>query len=392
MAKPSERSGWIMLAVIALAAAVGQAFGRFSFGVLLPAIRDDLEISNTAAGLIGAANVGAYLLGTLLVAWLTSRFKLLGVMRGGLVLATSGLLLAGLSNSPQVLAIALFTAGIGGAMLWIPAPLIAAAGLPPSRRGIAVGLVGSGMGLGIVFVSLVSGSLRAQQGDAAWSTMYQLQFGIGFIVLVATLLMVRHEQATPGGGSGFGGFGALQRMNGWRPLILAYGCFGFMYLLVIGFLTTRLEDDSGWSTTDAATAFTLMGIAMMIGGPIFVTIAQRISVRLALTLAFTLWPVFVGIVLTGSYWPTFIACFGLGLVFSGMPTLITLYVVENTTQEDYGPSFSAATLVFGLAQTTSPAVGGYIADLSGSFTPVFVLASLIGVAGLLTSLRLPKPS
>ncbi len=60
--------GWVTVMLVALSAAVGQAFGRFSYGVLLPAVRDDLGITNTLAGLIGAANVGAYLLGTLMVA------------------------------------------------------------------------------------------------------------------------------------------------------------------------------------------------------------------------------------------------------------------------------------------------------------------------------------
>ena len=45
----------------------GHAFGRFSYGALLLAVRDDLGISNTLAGFIGGANVGAYLVGTLCV-------------------------------------------------------------------------------------------------------------------------------------------------------------------------------------------------------------------------------------------------------------------------------------------------------------------------------------
>ena len=57
------------------------AFGRFSFGVLLPAVRDDLGISNTLAGFIGGTNVGFYLIGTLLVSWMAGRYRLLGIMR-----------------------------------------------------------------------------------------------------------------------------------------------------------------------------------------------------------------------------------------------------------------------------------------------------------------------
>ena len=382
--------GWTTVILIALAAAVGQAFGRFGYGVLLPAVRDDLGISNTLAGLVGAANVGAYLLGTLMVAWATSRFLLINVMRVGLAFATLGLLIASLAGSPWVLAAGLFVAGIGGAFLWIPAPVIAADALPAHRRPLAVGLMSSGIGVGVMFVSILSGILRPIEGDSAWSSVYEIQFFIGVGVLIAVLLLVRHQQAAPSGGAGFGGFTALQRMPGWLPHIIAYSTFGFMYLLILGFLTTRLEDDAIWSSVDAAFAFTLVGFTMIFGGPTFVIIAQRIGVRLTLALAFALWPIFVGVILTGYELPVLAACVGIGFLFGAIPTLMTLYVVENTTAQDYGPSFAAATLAFGFAQTISPPIGGFIADLTGSFTFVFLLAAFMSIIGLFAALRLPR--
>ncbi len=376
--------------LIALASAVAQSFGRFTYGVLLPAVRDDMGITNTQAGFIGAANVGAYLLGTILVAWATNRYLLLTVMRLGLIMATLGLLLASIASSPFLLAMALFVAGVGGAFLWIPAPVIASDALPPGRRPLAVGLMSSGIGLGIVFASILSGILRLSEGDPAWSSVYRVEFYIALLVLAGTLFVVRHDQAKPRGDGGIGGFGALLRMRSWLPLILAYSTFGFMYLLVIGFLTTRLEDDSAWATGDAAIAFTLMGSAMIFGGPTFVAISHWVGVRLALSIAYGLWPLFVCIVLTGFYLPTLAACIGLGLLFSALPTLMTIYVVQNATAEDYGPSFAAATLAFGIAQTIAPPIGGFIADLSGSFTLAFLLSSAMGVVGLMASLRLPR--
>ncbi len=364
--------------LIALASAVAQSFGRFTYGVLLPAVRDDMGITNTQAGFIGAANVGAYLLGTILVAWATNRYLLLTVMRLGLIMATLGLLLASIASSPFLLAMALFVAGVGGAFLWIPAPVIASDALPPGRRPLAVGLMSSGIGLGIVFASILSGILRLSEGDPAWSSVYRVEFYIALLVLAGTLFVVRHDQAKPRGDGGIGGFGALLRMRSWLPLILAYSTFGFMYLLVIGFLTTRLEDDSAWATGDAAVAFTLMGSAMIFGGPTFVAISHWVGVRLALSIAYGLWPVFVCIVLTGFYLPTLAACIGLGLLFSALPTLMTIYVVQNATAEDYGPSFAAATLAFGIAQTIAPPIGGFIADLSGSFTLAFLLSERHG--------------
>ena len=386
----AARGGWAVVVIIALAAAVGQSFGRFSFGVLLPAIRDDLGITNTLAGLLGATNVGAYLLGTLAVAWATSRYRLINVMRVGLALATLGLLIAGASQAPWVLAAGLFIAGIGGACLWIPAPVIAADAMPAHRRPVAVAMMSSGIGLGIVFVSVLSGGLRSTQGDGAWSSVYQIQFGVGVLLLVLTLLLVRHQQAAPVGGSGIGGFAALQRMPGWLPLLVAYSAFGFMYLLVMGFLTTRLEDDNGWSTDDASLAFSLMGLAMIFGGPLLTALAQRLGVRLTLAVAFGLWPVLVGVVLTGQLTLTLMACVGLGLLFAALPTLVTLFVVQNTSAQDYGPSFAAATLSFGIAQTIAPPIGGLIADQTGTFLLVFILSGIVSLVGMAASLRLPE--
>ena len=384
--------GWIVVLLIALAAAVGHAFGRFSYGVVLPAVRDDMGITNALAGSIGAANVSAYLLGTIVVAWATSRFRLASVMRLGLILVALGLLMASLATGPWSLSAGLFLTGMGGAFLWIPSPVIAADALPDNQRHLAVGWLGSGVGLGIMFASIVAGMLRSSEGDSSWSSVYQIQFGVGFILLVLVLFFVRHQQDAPSGGAGIGGFTALRKMPGWLPLIFAYATFGFINLLVVGFLTTRLEDDSGWSTGDAAFAFSLMGLAMIFGGPIFAAFAKRIGIRLTLALAFGLWPILLGIVMMGLSLPVLIACLGLGLLFSAFPILITLYVVENTTPEDYGPSFSAATLAFGITQIISPPVGGLIADMTGSFTIVFLLAAMMGLLGLTVSLRLPKDS
>ena len=388
--KSFKVNGWIVVSLICVSASVGHAFGRFSYGALLPAVRDDLGISNTLAGFIGGANVGAYLVGTLCVSWLAGRYRLLGIMRVGMVLAVVGLCGASFSSSAEMLGLSLCITGVGGALLWIPAPVIAADAIPANKRPLAVGLMGSGIGFGILFVSTVSGRLRDSMGDAAWAQAYQVQFYIGVVVMVFVLLLVWHQQAKPAGGGGVGGFSALQRMCGWFPLTLAYGCFGFMYLLFLGFLTTRLEDDSGWTSVDASIAFSVMGVAMIFGGPLLTTLAQRFGVRFMLSLAFGLWPLFTVIVLSGIALPVWFGCMGIGFLFSSLPSLITLYVVENTTAEDYGASFAAATLVFGVAQTISPPIGGWIADMTGSFTMVFLLSAITSLIGLAAVLRLPS--
>ncbi|MEM7272153.1 MAG: MFS transporter [Actinomycetota bacterium] len=387
----TRATGLWAVGIVALGAAVAQAFGRFTYGVLLPAVRDELGISNSIAGLLGTINVGAYLTGTLLVAVATSSRRLLDVMRWGLVCSTVGLVLAAVAPGPIVLAIALAATGIGGAAIWIPAPVVAAGALAPERRSLAVGLMGSGIGLGIVFSGQLSATVRSTMGDDAWRTVYGVQASIAVVVLAVTVRWIGHDQDRPvAGRAGVGGFSVLRRMRGWVAITLAYTSFGFMYLLVIAFLTTRLEDDSGWTGSRASLAFTLLGLAAVVGGPIFIAAARRFGPGRVMATGFTLWSVAVILVLPGWTIPTLALSVALGLLFAGLPTTITLYFVENTSVDDYGPSFAAGTLAFGVAQMLSPQVGGLVADLTGSFTPVFLLSAGFALTGTAAALRLPR--
>lgn len=385
-------SGLPAVFLVAAVAAVAQAFGRFSFGVLLPAIRNDLGLSNTVGGSLGTANVAAYLIGTLTVASISGRIRLLAIMRTGMILAVSGLGLAAVAPGPRTLAAALFVAGFGGAFSWIPAPVVAAGALAPERRPLALGILASGMGAGVVLSGQIAGYVRSDLGDTGWRTVYGILATIGTVVICAAFLLLSHQQAELSTRSGFGGFNILRRMPGWLPVTVAYTAFGLMYLLVIAFLATKLEDDNQWTGARASLAFTVMGVAMVFGGPIFIALAQRIGPRRALILAFSGWIVATLVLIPAVPAPTFAAAGASGLLFSAMPTLFTLYVVTNTTASDYGPSFAAATFAFGVAQMVSPQLGGFLADLAGSFTPVFLLSVGLAVVGLLAVLRIPSPS
>ena len=376
--------------LMALLAAIAQSFGRFTYGVLLPAVRDDLGLSNTVAGSLATVNMAAYLLGTLVVAAASSRYRLLSVMRVGLVLAIIGQALATIAPGAAVLGIGLFTQVLGGALTWIPAPVVTADAIAPERRGLAVGFLGAGMGFGVVFAGQLASFVRSTMGDASWRNVYFVQLIIGAIVAAGVLLFIGHRQERLASRTGLGGFSALRRMPGWVPLVGAFVTFGLLYLMVIAFLTTRLEDDSGWTSSQAALAFTLVGLAMIFGGPLFIAISERIGPRPTLAMSFAGWAVVTTLILPGWFVPTIVLSVAIGVLFAAMPTVLTVYVVNNTTTDDYGPAFSATTFCFGVAQMISPQLGGFIADAAGSFTPVFLLSAALGVVGMFASLGLPR--
>jgi len=107
------------------------------------------------------------------------------------------------------------------------------------------------------------------------------------------------------------------------------------------------------------------------------------------TITFALFAGCTLLLLTGSQPWVAVAAFGAGMMFSSVPSLITAHVVDSTTPDTYGPAFSAATLTFGTTQMVSPQIGGAIADLAGSFTPVFILSAVVSCIGAVASSRLP---
>jgi predicted MFS family arabinose efflux permease len=382
----------ITIAVVMSATCVAQSFGRFTWGVALPGARDELlDGSNTLAGFFGTVNVTAYLLGTLLVSWASSKMTLVQLVRFGLTISTVSLGAAAFSNSAAVLGVALFFMGLGGAIIWIPAPAIGARVFPPERAGIAVGLAGSGIGLGIVFAGQLASWLgRTREAVDVWQLVYKIEFSIAVVVLAGTLLCLKSQGQRPAAAGGFGGFGALRTVRAWVPTTVAYTAYGFAYILVIAFLVARLKDDSGFSPSEAALMFSLVGIAAAFGGVSLGALSDRIGRRITLMGAFTLYAACGLLALTGQQPIVAIASLGIGLAFSGGPALITGHIVAHTDSSTYGPAFAAATLSFGIAQMISPQIGGLIADTTGSFTLVFVLSATISMVGAAAASRLPR--
>ena len=372
--------GWGVVVLVALGAAVAQAFGRFTYSVLLPAVRDDLGVSNTVAGLLGTANVGAYLAGTLLIIRATATVRLMTIMRVGFALSLTGLALAA----------ALVVMGLGGACIWIPSPAIAAAAVSPARRGTAVGMIGAGIGTGIVFAGRLSEALRARWGVEAWQDVYRIETAIGLVVALTIVVLLRPD-AEPVPARTGSGLAVLRTMRGWVPLTLAYAAFGFSYLLAITYLTARLEDDAGYSDGRAAGVFAAVGLATIVGGLALGAIADRVGPRPSLVGGFALFAAGTVGILTGQTAAVLAGDIAIGMMFGGLPSVIATYIVQASDHVTYGPRYAVATLAFGIAQVTSPQVGGLLADLTGSFTTVFLLSGGVALLGAVASSMLPTP-
>ena len=375
---------WRVVLVATACAGVSQAFGRFTYSLLLTDIRDDLGLSNTVAGSLGSANLAAYLGGTLVVSVLVGRLGLSRTTRIGVVGVTGGLLLLGWANAFALVLVAMIATGFCGAAVWITAPGLATAELGPSRRGMAIGIVGAGIGVGIVVASLLEATIAA----GTWRTVYRVEAAVAVAVCVAAGTWLR---APPTRSTGSPGLAAIRRIPDWRRLLWSYGLFALGMSSFITFMVATLEEDAGWSSASAAFAFTAFGVGTVCGGPVFGPLSDRIGRAATTRAAFLIMAVTAVVVPTGARPWAVVAAFCLGTSFTAVPTIIAARVSDHVSAETFGAAFGVATLAFGAGLVVGPQLGGLIGDAAGSFRPVFAVVAASSLLGAVLTRRTATP-
>lgn len=372
------------LTLLAGSAGVSQAFGRFTYSLLFTDVRDDFGISNTLAGAMGSANLGAYLLGSLVVSLGVGRVGLSRTLRLGIAGSTASL--AGLAWGPSLAAVfvVMITSGFFGAFVWITAPGLATASLGTDRRGLAIGSTGAGIGVGIALAAMLSSVIA----DDQWRTIYLIESIIAAVVTVLVFIGIRDRVSVRG--SSTAGLRTIEEVPGWLGLLLAYGLFAFAMSMVMTFTVAVLETDAGWSRAQAALAFSALGLGTIVGGPVFGPMSDRLGRSRVLVIAF-LAIAFTGATLPLGFHPWSIGiAFAFGMAFTGVPTTVAARISDLIPAERFGAAFGAATLAFGAGLLLGPQLGGAVADLTDSFRAIFVVVVVTALAGTATALRQPR--
>jgi predicted MFS family arabinose efflux permease len=370
----------VSLSLILLASMVAQSFGRFTYPVLLKAINDDVLGSLSKAGFLGTTSLAAYLAGTAVVSWLSTRVEPSTIIKGGLAASTVGLAVLARAPGFAVLALGLFVAGLGSAAVWVPAPGMAATIVGPQRAGMAIGIVGSGIGLGIFVVGPLTNLVRDRAGVGAWRPVYAVEAVVALVVAVGALVIVRARVRGTGDDGAKVATTVLRQVPGWGWLVGCFGLFGAGYSLFFYFFVTQLQD-AGWSSSSTNLISSLMGLASVCGGVLFGRLSDRWGRPPLIVAGFVIMASAPLLALTAVLVPVLLSAVGFGLCVSGTPTAIGALVADHLQGRAFGAAFGSLTFVFGAAQLLGPQLGGIVADRTGSFVPAFLAASVLSLAG-----------
>ncbi|WP_137701119.1 YbfB/YjiJ family MFS transporter [Marimonas lutisalis] len=369
---------WLVLAGLALGVTVTNGFARFAYGLLLPAMKSELDWNYAQAGWLNTANAMGYVVGAILTMILIRRVRPTHLYAFGLVTTTVALLVTGLVTALWWQTLWRVLAGVFGAMSFSTAGALAAQLFQNDARRNALAiaiLFGSGGGLGIVLAGVSLPLLLGVQGYGAWPWGWVLIGGASLAFLPLGLWSATQLRAP-------------RRADGAPPARLpvlrmlgelgGYACFGMGYIVYLTFL-------SAWMTEQQATPWVIAATWAVLGSCICVSpilwrpvLARHASGR---PLAMILTGIALGsalpVLVPGSL-AAVVSAMIFGLCVFMPPGAITSFLRQNLPAEGWGAAISFFTVVFAIAQTVGPYAAGLIGDMAGD-----IGISLLVAAGIL---------
>lgn len=373
----------VALSALVIATAVSQSFGRFTYSVLYIEIRDDFGLSNTVSGGIGSINLVGYLIGSLAVALTIGRLGLIKTVKCGVAGVVIGLILLSWAPNSLTAVLALFLTGFAAAGVWITTPALATNILGPDRRGLAIGWVTTGVGLGF-FAACIFDAVITD-----WRAVYGLEAIIGIAAFGLLALTITSSPDAPIS-SGLSP-NNLRQVPSWLSLCMIYGLFAIGVSLAMTFSAALLEEDAGFKERSASLMFALIGLGLALGGPTMGWLSDRIGRNSAQLVSFAFLTISCALIATGHPVAAPISTLLFGVAFTGVVVNVTAQVSGHLSAEAFGAAYAVLTIVFGAGLAIGPQLGGIIADSSGSFRPSLVLASCFAAAGLLLTFLDRKP-
>lgn len=397
--------GWFVVCTGTLVLVLSHGFGRMSYSVILPSMKEGMSLSYTQIGLIGTGNFIGYLCLAVIGGFMAARFGVRKVVFVSLMVMGITLFLTGLSESFGFAFSMRLITGMGNGGSYVPMMALPAAWFAAKKRGLAMGIVTMGTGMGLSITGLVLPYFISAYNHEGWRYAW---YGMGIMVFACSFICYAFLRDNPsekgltmyGGdedqkqGSGFTLFSALDQVIREKE-IWKLGCVyfmnGFSYIIYITFIIAYLTKEAGLAPKAAGEVFAVLGFAAIFCGVVWGCVSDVIGRRYASMLAY--------ICLAASSVLPFIwkapAGFYLSAALFGITAFAIPVIMAAASGDAVGGRLAPAalgfiTLFFGIGQALGPAVAGWIKDATGTFENAFILAASVFIVGAATSLVLKK--
>ena len=387
--------------VLALGAAVSLGVTRFSYGLLLPAMRADLGWSYTLAGAMNTVNAMGYLLGALSMPKLLKRFDAVQILLFGSAAASLFMGLTGFFTAAEPLLVQRLLAGIASAWVFVAGGLLAAqlGAQHAGRSGLILGVYYGGVGLGIVFSTLLVPSVdyfvphKLHVWPQSWAVAWWF-LALGCVLATLVLLVKGHAFKRIASQSkavnAATNTAQASRAFHWREFayaLVGYGMFGVGYIGYMTFVIALLREQSA-STTTITVFYALLGLAVMASSRLWAGLLDKYKGGQALAFLNFLLGCAIVIPALTTWLPALIFSGVLfGGVFLSVVASTTALVRHNLPPTAWAAGISAFTVIFAAGQIVGPTMVGWIADGAGGLARGLLISAFALWLGALLAWR-----
>jgi|CXWL01.1.fsa_nt_gi MFS family permease len=378
------------IALAGLAAlAVAMGIGRFAFTPILPMMLQDSGLSVAGGGWLASANYLGYLVGALWAGAVRVRAAL--AIRAGLAAIVLSTLAMALDAGFAAWAVLRFIAGVASAWVlvhvssWCLERILpkAGQGTAPDRRPILAGVLFAGVGTGVAVAGVICVLLMSVHASSpsAWLLLGIAALAMTF--LIWPVFSLSNEKTAHSDS-------AARWSWAQARLVIAYGAYGFGYIIPATFLPVMARDmvndpavfGWAWPVFGTAAALSTLGVALLSGryGNRAAWIASHLVMALGVS-APVFWPGAAGILLAA-------LCVGGTFVVITMVGLQEARtVVASEGNANPAPLMAAMTAAFAAGQIAGPLSVSFLVGAGGGFSTALLIACASLVAGALLLLE-----
>jgi len=396
---------WIIAFTGTLVTILVHGFGRMSYSVILPSMKEGLNLNYTQLGSIATGNFIGYLSLAIIGGFLAARFGIRRVVFISLLVIGISLFLTGLADSFLFAFLMRLITGAGNGGSYVPIMALPAAWFVMKKRGLATGIMSAGIGAGLFLSGIILPPIIAAFGKEGWRVAW---FCLGIVVFVLAFpcyAFLRNDPEEKGlsmyGGEGEKKAGPKATLfSSFREVVAepelwklggVYFMFGFSYVIYLTFFVAYLTKEMALPPVSAGRIFAVLGIFSIFCGIIFGWISDVLGRRSGSMLAYLTLALSY---LIFAFWKDSTG-FYLSAVVFGIAAFSVPTIMAAASGDAVGGSLAPAglgfiTLFFGIGQALGPAIGGWIKDTTGTFTYAFLLSAAVSLLGAAGSLVLRK--
>jgi sugar phosphate permease len=391
--KGSLHWAWVILAVCFVNLFINYAI-RLGYGTILPEMIRTMGITRKDGGQIFNAYFYAYIVFSPFVGYLTDRLGARIVIPAfGLVLGL-GTLFMGSAQSFWGAAIPFLFVGIGAAAMWTPIVTLVQRWFAMHRRGMALGILSAGFGLGFAATGKLYPLIVSH-----WSWRYcWYVFGAAALCMIVVNILLLRSRPEDTGRQPWGTRAdepvapapAGNQQSCYREILSAkrfwmiaasYYCIGATLYMVTTFMVDYARYQLGFPYDRASFLATMHGIGQVIGVLTIPLLSDYIGRKKTISISnLCIAVMIVWIILAGG---------NVGLLYSGIllfgifyGSTFPLYGAcggDYFRKEIIGTVIGALTPFYAFGAITAHWFGGYVRDVTGSFITPFVVAVVLGI-------------